>query len=253
MRALMMAGGLVLAIALAGGRPANAERMIEAAGIRVIYSGVSDDDAYWLLDELTAARIKLERYWGKTYDGPLTGRITDRRRVSMALLPAWHGRRGTLYFPPRLFRTRRVPTLHETVHIFAPNQNRFLAEGLATYLHDRLGGPPAFPNFGRPLDRLARAYSDVPLARLDAVALPVPLRFKGELTLRAAYLVAGSFVGFLIERYGLPRFRLLYDLTPMRPGERGGGGDASRYRAIYGSSLEALADQWRRYLAREAR
>jgi len=39
--------------------------------------------------------------------------------------------------------------LHEIVHIYAPHDNRFLAEGLAVYLHATLAGNPAFPQLRR--------------------------------------------------------------------------------------------------------
>jgi hypothetical protein len=48
---------------------------------------------------------------------------------------------------------------------------------------------------------------------------------------RAAYILAGSFVGFLIERYGLPMFRSLYDI--------------GNYAEVYGKPLETLEQEWR--------
>ncbi len=50
--------------------------------------------------------------------------------------------------PLRRARDSTGALLHEIVHIYAPNNNRFLAEGLAVYLHAKLAGNPAFPNFG---------------------------------------------------------------------------------------------------------
>ena len=68
-------------------------------------------------------------------------------------------------------------TCDEIVHIYAPHQNRFLAEGLAVYLHAKLAGNPAFPNFGEDLRRLAAR--DLPgaesLNALNAVRTPRPL------------------------------------------------------------------------------
>jgi len=43
-------------------------------------------------------------------------------------------------------------------------------------------------------------------------------------------VLAGSFVGFLIERYGLVDFRKLYE------------GDA--YQNVYGKTLEVLEKEW---------
>jgi hypothetical protein len=46
-----------------------------------------------------------------------------------------------------------------------------------------------------------------------------------------AYVVAGSFVGFLIERHGLPLFRSLYE--------------KDSYEQVYGKSLDDLEKEWR--------
>ena len=48
---------------------------------------------------------------------------------------------------------------------------------------------------------------------------------------QGAYLLAGSFVGFLIERYGLDEFRKLYE--------------NGSYEAAYGKSLGVLEKEWR--------
>jgi hypothetical protein len=49
--------------------------------------------------------------------------------------------------PLRRTRENTGALLHEIVHIYTPNNSRFLAEGLAVYLHTTLAGNPAFPNF----------------------------------------------------------------------------------------------------------
>jgi hypothetical protein len=252
MRALLSAA--CLAVALTGPQaPAIAASPLEAPGVRVAYDDVSEDAARWLLDQLVAARGKIERYWGKTYDGPLTVRVTSERRIAMSLVPAWRGERGSMIFPSRGVARARTATLHEVVHVYAPNQNRFLAEGLAVYLHQRLGGPVAYPNFGRALDRIARRHRNAPLHRLDAIATPTRLELPGELDGREAYIVAGAFVGFLIERYGLTRFRRLYAMTPLVPRQRGGSGALERYHAVYGKAFDQLVAEWRAELRRRRR
>ncbi len=131
--------------------------------------------------------------------------------------------------PLREVRNNTGPLLHEIVHIYAPNNNRFLAEGLAAYLHTKLGGNPAFPNFGEDLRRSAvRSLSRVKsLEALNGVRTPRPL--SSVMDEETAYVVAGSFVGFLIEKYGLPPFRGLYD--------------TESYEKIYGKSLDEK--EWR--------
>ena len=131
--------------------------------------------------------------------------------------------------PLRGVRGDNGALLHEIVHVYAPNGNRFLAEGLAVYLHHQLAGNPAFPNFGRPLDRAARMLAgSEAVERLDRVRTPEPL--SSVLDESAAYVIGGSFVGYLIEKHGLPAFKRLYDGEP--------------YEAVYGQSLQALEREW---------
>ena len=84
--------------------------------------------------------------------------------------------------------------MHELVHVFFPNGNRLLAEGLSIHLQARIGANPAFPNFGQPLDDMAvdvlrrmapefaggeaAALDAVNLAALDRIATPSGLRLR---------------------------------------------------------------------------
>ncbi|MBI2088530.1 MAG: hypothetical protein HYT78_07275 [Deltaproteobacteria bacterium] len=133
--------------------------------------------------------------------------------------------------PTQRVRNNDGALLHEIVHIYAPNDNRFLAEGLAVYLQDKMGGNGAFPNFGRNLNVSARQrLSEVnSLTRLNSVQTPRPLSTVANE--RTAYILAGSFVAFLIEKYGLPHFKTLYET-----------GD---YGTVYGKSLQVLEKEWR--------
>jgi hypothetical protein len=115
--------------------------------------------------------------------------------------------------------------------VYAPGTNRFLAEGLAVYLQQKLGGNPAFPNFGKDLRILARdrLSSVSSLESLNNVRTPRPLRTVMQE--QPAYILAGSFVEFLIENYGLTMFRSLYDI--------------GNYESVYGKNLAALEREWR--------
>ena len=130
------------------------------------------------------------------------------------------------------------------VHVYAPNANRLLAEGLAVYAQDHLGGGAAHPNFGADLHKAAKelaGQSDIPA--LDGIAVPGRLELGG-LREQETYIVAGSFVRFLIEAHGLDRFRRLYALTPLVP-RRKDPGDPSRWREVYGKSLDELVRDWK--------
>jgi hypothetical protein len=197
-------------------------------------------------DDMRQAVVDVCGWWGATFAGQLAIEIDDRPGASMALVPAWRGERGRMIFRTRPVEQRSAATVHEVVHVFAPNASRLLAEGLAVYGHEKLGGPAAYPNFGRDLHVAAREYATrADMAVLERLATPARLEPPGGLGERDNYLVAGSFVRFLVERHGLDRFRALYALTPLVPGGRDAG-DPARWAKVYGVPFEALVAEWRR-------
>jgi hypothetical protein len=194
--------------------------------------------------------------------------VSDQFKISKALVPAWNGRAGHMEFPSWRVASRKAAIAHELVHVFFPNGNRFLAEGLAVYLQAEIGGNPAFPNFGRPLHELVRkllhemipkfspghpdSLAQLHLADLDTIATPSPLELKvgedfyGEEPRGQAHLypMAGSFVQFLIETRGLEKFRALYERTPLVPFEQTAGA-RERWLGVYGLSLAELEGEWK--------
>ena len=83
------------------------------------------------------------------------------------------------------------------------------------YGHDLLGGPPAYPNFGKSLDDIAGRSANRELA----MAL------------------------VLIERHGMDKFRTLYALTPLASMQRNPG-EPARWQQVYGESYESIVDAW---------
>ncbi len=83
---------------------------------------------------------------------------------------------------------------------------------------------------------------------MDRIHTPARLRLSGRLDTEAAYIVAGSFVGYLIEQHGMAKFRQLYALSPLIPGNRHAGGASTRWESVYDVSLESLATSWRRFI-----
>jgi len=187
-------------------------------------------------------------WWGPTYNGPFHIVVNNVLRQSMALVPAWYGKIGYIFFPDSVvyLNRGRAATTHEVTHVFAPNANRFLAEGLAVYAHEYLKGPPAYPNFGADIKVLARKYFDkADISSFDKTGTPTPLRFSSnKLEEREIYVVAGSFVRYLISEFGFSKFRELYALTPLIPGSRNAG-DAKRWEEVYGLTIDQLASRWR--------
>ena len=197
---------------------------------------------------LRAAIAKVCAWWGPDFAGKFVISIEDSRGPSMALVPAWRGEQGKMLFRAAPVRSRTAAIEHEVTHVFAPNANRFLAEGLATYAHEHLGGAKAYPNNGVDLHQAARRFADADLTALERIATPERLQQPG-LDEPSAYIVAGSFVRFLIERYGLDAFRHLYDSTPLAAHKREAG-DPHRWQSVYGKEIAALTDDWRASLER---
>ena len=203
----------------------------EYDNIQILSNELTSQEAENYCQHVAVERKKVETFWGPTWKKSIRIHVDSSYRISRALVPAYEGNRGFMEMPLKSVKDNTAASLHEIVHIYAPNDNRFLAEGLAVYLQDKLGGNPAFPNFGIDLHTLARgSFSKVGLLeRLNMVRTPRPLGSVVEG--RTAYIVAGSFVSFLIERYGLPMFQGLYK--------------TGNYKKIYGKSLSVLEDEWR--------
>ena len=200
--------------------------------------------------------------------------VSDRYSISKSLVPAWSGRRGYMEFPTWRVASRKAAIMHELVHVFFPNGNRFLAEGFAVHLQDFIGGNPAFPNFGRPLhgnvcERLLemtpRNSSEDPpglgqirLAELDLIPTPNPLTLRagaelyGEDQRGQAFLypIAGSFVRFLLETRGIERFRSLYAQTQLLPLVLNAG-SLDRWSDVYCITLTDLENEWKSQIVSE--
>ena len=203
-------------------------------------SGVRPAAGTAFQSEMQRARAKVREWWGATFEDPIDIQTNTDRMLSMALVPAWRGERGQMIFGAKRVNAGEAATVHEMIHVYAPNANRFLAEGLAVYGHDLLGGPPAYPNFGKSLDEIAiRSASREMATALERTATPAPL----ENVSQDGEAIAGSFVKFLIERHGMDKFRTLYALTPLAPKQRDPG-EAARWQQVYGNSFEVIVDDW---------
>ena len=61
---------------------------------------------------------------------------------------------------------------------------------------------------------------------------------------RWVYIIAGSFVRFLLETYEMDKFRAVYAKTRLVPLQRDAG-SPQRWKEAYGHSLEDLELQWK--------
>ncbi len=199
--------------------------------------------------EMQRARSKVREWWGATFEGSISIETNTDRVLSMELIPAWRGERGQMIFGAKRVNAGQAATAHEMIHVYAPNANRFLAEGLAVYGHDVLGRPPAYPNSGKSLADIAGRSANRELAvALERMPTPNPL----ESVSKEGEAIAGSFVKFLIERHGMDKFRVLYALTPLVPMQRDPGG-TERWQQIYGESFEGDRGRLAHYAAEKVK
>src|SRR5262245_33378924 len=211
---------------------ARAQKVAADCGnVQILSNQLPTRDAEAYCRYAVSEQQKVDDFWGATWTESIRIHVDRSYRISKALIPAHSGNRGFMEMPLRAVQNNNSALLHEIVHVYAPNDNRFLAEGLAVYLHQKLAGNAAFPNFGKPLDTEARQQlAEIQsLDQLNGVRTPRPL--GTVLPERSAYVLAGSFVGFLIEKYGLPEFRKVYE--------------SGAYEATYGKSLDVLEKEWR--------
>tara|TARA_R110002110_G_scaffold284986_2_gene499166 strand:- start:23281 stop:24009 length:729 start_codon:yes stop_codon:yes gene_type:complete len=214
------------------------------AEISISAPPLSRGDQRAFVEKFRTELAKVCDWWGGNFAGPYRIEIEDSRGTSMALIPAWRGNHGQVIFRMRTIRQGNSPITHEIVHAVAPNGNRFLAEGLATHAHTALGRQSAFPNFGNDLHaRAAQLADDADMPALERLAVPARLELP-DLPAQGSYIVAGSFVRFLIETHGMEKFRALYELTPLVPRGRFAG-LPQRWDDIYGIAFEELVDAWR--------
>jgi len=242
------------------------------------------------VDDATATKFKaefqsrketLERYlidtsFAPVFSGPIDVEVSaDGPSFSEALLFAWDGRRGHSYFPAARVKQGKAAITHELMHVNAPNEVRFLAEGFPTYVEDKIGNVKAYPLAGHHIACGIQAYDRIYTKALDAVnfvsfdATPTKhgLRLGDGMGLEPAfpkskngiewrrdyaYLVSASFVKFLIEGYGLDKFKALYNLTPLTPGQSAKA-DPGRYQQSIGKPIDELQSEWRVWLPGQKR
>jgi hypothetical protein len=209
---------------------------VPCEGIIVVSAELSHKEAEEYCKYATRERQKVEKFWGPTWRDPIRIQVSSQYAAANTLVQNG-GKPGRIDMPLDRVRDRTGALLHEITHNYAFSENRFLYEGLGVYLQAELGEIRSFPTRGRPLDvaaaEVARTVGS--LEELNAVRFPRPL--ASVMPDVPAYLLAGSFVKYLIDRKGgLEKFRVLY-----------ASGD---YQATYGVSFNALERDWRAHFPR---
>jgi hypothetical protein len=121
---------------------------------------------------------------------------------------------------------------HEFVHLFSfgwnPRAVPLLEEGLAVCLQETRGG--------QPIDAAARRFFADQTFRLSRL---LDRRFFfAEPHVHVCYLLAGSFTGFLLRRFGWKHYRKFYRMADARRFE-------SKFQKCFGVNLEDAERQWR--------
>lgn len=137
-------------------------------------------------------------------------------------------------------KDKSSPIIHEVTHILANHKyNSFYSEGLAVYFQERFGESYGFPNFSSSLDALVKNYKDqlLPISKLhndnDIFEM------IGTEQRKIAYIEAGSFINFLVEKYGEKKLAALNNSSSLN------------YKIIYGKEINALEAEWKNHILRK--
>lgn len=226
---------------------------------------VTDEVAQKFESEFFLRKKTLETYlassnFSQSFSGNIHVEVSEYTPpVSQALIPAWKGCRGRMKFAALRARQGNAAILHELAHVYAPNQVRFLAEGYAVYLEEKIGNINAYPTFGSSIEARLRdtslsALGLVKLDDFDRVPVGTGVWLGDNVGLNASipatserraysYLVSASFVKFVVDSYGLDKFHALYELTPLTPAASTQA-DSGRYKNVFGKFLSALQIEW---------
>ena len=222
----------VIAILLLPATLASAQKVSESCeGIEVVSDELKPKAAADYCKFASEERKKVEKYWGATWTDPIKINVGSAFQIAQALIPNG-GKPGYIEMPLDRAKDKTGALLHELTHNYAPDQrNRFIYEGLGVFLQDTLSSHRTFPNFGQPLHVAAARLrpSANALDQLNEVRYPRPL--GSVMDNRVAYILAGSFTKFLIDKYGLDRYRKLYE--------------TGSYDQAYEKPFKTLETEWR--------
>ena len=130
-----------------------------------------------------------------------------------------------------------APIIHEVTHIMANHgHNSFFSEGLAVYFQDRFGRNGTFPNFSIPLDELLKLHRNQLTSLQDLINDNNIFAQVGTEQRRIAYIQAGSFIRFLVEKYGEQKLADLHNSKTLDFGK------------VYGKKLVDLENEWQNFV-----
>jgi len=137
-------------------------------------------------------------------------------------------------------RDKSAAIIHEVTHIMAYHENNsFFSEGLAVYFQERFGEFHVFPNYSVPLDDFVRNNQGqlLQITRLESDN-NIFAQFETEQR-RMAYVEAGSFINFLVVKYGEQKLAELHNSRSLN------------YKKVYGKGIEELDAEWKSYVLKK--
>jgi hypothetical protein len=130
-----------------------------------------------------------------------------------------------------------APIIHEVTHILANHgYNSFFSEGLAVYFQDRFGRNYSFPNFSIPLNEILKSHQNQLISLQHLLNDNNIFEQVGSERRRIAYIQAGSFISFLVEKYGEQKLADLHNSRTL---------DFSK---VYGKQLIDLEKEWQKFV-----
>jgi len=190
---------------------------------------VSQSDIESIKKEIGKALHYIPPILGIEYKKMIKVKIVDNgicdAKGDIVLLPILH------------LRDKSAVIIHEVTHIIAKHENNsFFSEGLAVYFQERFGEFHGFPNYSVPLDDLVRNHKE---QILHITKLKNDNRifeqFETEQR-RIAYIEAGSFINFLVVRYGEQKLAELHNSKSLN------------YKEVYGIEIQKLEAEWKNYV-----
>ena len=177
---------------------------------------ISKEEANLLQQKIDKGIFEIENFIGMQFDKVAYNKdkieyFVHSRREASHTITTYHPRK---YMYPVIFLTfaaeKRAPYVHETVHIIAWDWNTlWIKEGLAVFLNDKLGGYPAFPNFGADIDEFAKSNINSRQA-LNLIGQNGVPRFSDSMERRLFLVFSGPFVKYLEANLGIEKLMEIY-------------------------------------------
>ncbi len=218
--------------------------------VRVLQDGPAKETVAALAERGDRIFRKLRTFFARDVSRPVMIEIDAKARIARSFAA-----RNAIVFPLRVVDGNNAIIAHEMTHLFMPeNRSEALREGIAVYAQDKFGEVHGYPNYGNDLDHLVVKRLSGGIGKDVSTFAAAEALFRHNrgtdrggkrLSLdeidaearRNAYLIAGSFVRYLLNdvlRQDMAAFKRIYV-----------GGDFVRET---GKTLPELEAAWRRLI-----